>query len=349
MNTKVNEESKKIRWLARYFLKDIWGSGILGIILYAIMMILIPTIAGSIIPSGNINLSGGNSTFTTTVPFVTYLYLIIFTGVFTLGLAKFTINIIIARKAKAGTIFSGFDNIFRAILLHILQSIFISLWTMLFVIPGIIAAYRYSMSYYILVDDPKKSAMQCIKESSMMMRGNKWKLFCLQLTYMGWMILAYIPFNIVLQTGILSNIIGKTTYSTDSVNIAVNTNLTNMTILESITFYTLIFVLLLPLFLVLIYYKIGETVFYEIASGKLKAVTINNAKEVIKEENKSEKKETNKEHNKDSNDNIQDDDLAFNKPQDEIKEAEAIESDTGDRYNEMTSYRDEENNNSEDV
>jgi len=70
------------------------------------------------------------------------------------------------------------------------------LWTFCFIIPGIIAAIRYSQAFYILAQDSSKGVMQCIEESKWMMRGNKWKLFCLVLSFFGWALLAAIPVGI---------------------------------------------------------------------------------------------------------------------------------------------------------
>jgi len=70
------------------------------------------------------------------------------------------------------------------------------------VIPGIIKGLSYSMAFYILADDPTKSVKQCIDESKEMMKGNKGKLFGLQLSFMGWVLLMYaviiIPFLVLI-------------------------------------------------------------------------------------------------------------------------------------------------------
>ena len=60
------------------------------------------------------------------------------------------------------------------------------LWSLLLIIPGIVAAYRYSMAFYILNDNPEMSAKAALDESKRMMAGYKGKLFCLQLSFIGW-------------------------------------------------------------------------------------------------------------------------------------------------------------------
>lgn len=62
------------------------------------------------------------------------------------------------------------------------------LWTLLFIIPGIIKSYSYSMAYYIRCDHPEYTATEAIKESQRIMQGNKMRLFCLHLSFLGWII-----------------------------------------------------------------------------------------------------------------------------------------------------------------
>ena len=66
----------------------------------------------------------------------------------------------------------------------------ILVWLLLFIVPGIIAAYRYSMAPYIMAENPTMTAMEAIEESKRLMANNKWRLFCLQLSFIGWYILA---------------------------------------------------------------------------------------------------------------------------------------------------------------
>ena len=89
-------------------------------------------------------------------------------------------------------ILNGFTIFLKAILITIVMSIFIFLWSMLLIVPGIVASYRYRQALYILLDDPDKGIMQCIRESKRLMRGNKLDLFLLDLSFLGWFILSSI-------------------------------------------------------------------------------------------------------------------------------------------------------------
>ncbi len=79
----------------------------------------------------------------------------------------------------------------------LLTNIFTSLWAMLLVIPGIIASYRYRLTYYILLDNPYFSALDAIRASKEMMRGNKWNLFVLDLSFIPWHLLCSLTFGIL--------------------------------------------------------------------------------------------------------------------------------------------------------
>ncbi len=121
------------------------------------------------------------------------LLLTIVRSVLEAGFIIFLLNTIRAVQPCFGNLLDGFGFIFKIILLNLLIGLFIILWGMLLFIPGIIAAYRYSQAIYILVDDPTKSPMQCIRESKAMMRGHKMELFKLNLSFFGWYLLASLP------------------------------------------------------------------------------------------------------------------------------------------------------------
>ena len=74
----------------------------------------------------------------------------------------------------------------KILLIMIIKTALTILWSMLFFFPGVTAHYRYRLAYYILLDDPEKSALQCIRESKTLMRGNKLELFLVDLSFLGW-------------------------------------------------------------------------------------------------------------------------------------------------------------------
>lgn len=77
-----------------------------------------------------------------------------------------------------------------------MTNLLIVLWTLLFIIPGLIAAYRYAMAFYILADNPDMGIFEIIGESKRMMAGNKLKFFLLQFSFIGWAILSFITLGL---------------------------------------------------------------------------------------------------------------------------------------------------------
>ena len=114
------------------------------------------------------------------------------------GFVIFIINTIRDTGAAYGNLLDGFSIAGKVILLNVLEAVFIFLWSLLLVVPGIIAAYRYRQAIYILIDDPSKSVLQCIRESKEMMDWHKKELFVLDLSLIGWLLLdTFVPFAAV--------------------------------------------------------------------------------------------------------------------------------------------------------
>ena len=108
-----------------------------------------------------------------------------------LGYDKFNLTMFESPAApKIETIFSRFSYFGNALLLRLLMFVKILLWALLFIIPGIVAAYRYSMAPYIMAENPDLSATEAIERSKQLMAGNKWRLFCLDFSFIGWWLLA---------------------------------------------------------------------------------------------------------------------------------------------------------------
>ena len=106
------------------------------------------------------------------------------------GFVIFALHISRDEKAEFGNLFDGFGLFFRVLWLGILEGLLIFLWSLLLVVPGIVAAYRYRQALYLLLDHPERSAWQCLRESSALMSGHKWELFVLDLSFLGWAMLS---------------------------------------------------------------------------------------------------------------------------------------------------------------
>ena len=117
-------------------------------------------------------------------------------GPLSLGLAIIALAASRKQNTEIGQMFKGFDHFGTSLCAYLLQAVFIILWTLLLVIPGIIAAFSYSQTYFILVEDKTISASDAIKKSKELMDGNKWKYACLGFRFFGWAILCLLTLGI---------------------------------------------------------------------------------------------------------------------------------------------------------
>ena len=102
----------------------------------------------------------------------------------------------IDRDDMVGKPFMCFQNYGRFLGVSVLYTVYIVLWTLLFVIPGIIKGYAYAMTPYIMHENPQLTADDCIEASKKMMNGNKGKLFLLDLSFIGWALLCILTLGI---------------------------------------------------------------------------------------------------------------------------------------------------------
>ncbi len=83
-------------------------------------------------------------------------------------------------------LFSRFNHFKKTVLGMLLRDVYIFLWSLLFIIPGIIKAYAYALVPYILYENPSLSAKQAVRISETMMDGWKWEMFVFELSFIGW-------------------------------------------------------------------------------------------------------------------------------------------------------------------
>lgn len=115
---------------------------------------------------------------------------------FTLGGAWVFLKIAKGETVSVGNIFYGFEDLWTAIKAQFLMGLFILLWSLLLIIPGIIKAYAYSMTFFILAENKGMPVLEAITLSRKMMDGHKMDLFLLFLSFIGWFILVLITFGI---------------------------------------------------------------------------------------------------------------------------------------------------------
>ena len=123
---------------------------------------------------------------------------IVISGPMLFGLNRICVDLVRGnRDVRVERLFEGFTSCFTSsLILNLLISLYTFLWSLLFVIPGIVKSYSYAMAPYILQDAPSTDWEKCIDESQKMMNGNKWQLFCLDFSFIGWYILGALCFGV---------------------------------------------------------------------------------------------------------------------------------------------------------
>ena len=172
MDIKTSTKNKFLTAQARESLTGNWGLVIGTVAVYLLIISAIEAIP----KSGGISL--------------------LISGPFTLGWTFFSLSLAHKQKTKLSDIFLGFKNFGPAIGLFFLELIFIFLWALLLIIPGIIAAIAYSQAYFIIAENDSIGPLEAITKSKQMIKGFKWKYFCLYLRFAGWTFLCILTLGI---------------------------------------------------------------------------------------------------------------------------------------------------------
>jgi len=270
----ITEPASNFRALARQGIQGRWNDAFLKGLLYSLVLtlplMLILSLMGALQMPGDAVDSGMSGAYfgllsgdisqteylnRTTGPVgLAYLYEILITGALMLGITNIYLRYRRRQEAPNELLFSGFSNYGRALALFLLMTLFTVLWTLLFIIPGIIAVYRYKLAFYILAENPDIGPFEAIRLSKELMRGNKWKLFCLNISFIGWYIVAIIANMII------------------SVPLAMPFALTtSRDVVTSLLYWTLTSIVsAVTMGLLQMYAGTSEAAFYERATGLLK-------------------------------------------------------------------------------
>lgn len=201
----INKTSAEFRSIARLALKGKWPIAILA-------GFIVLLLGGSVSPatfsytvnvdvsdtSSALDLGNSASLLPDWIPAVATVMLVaaiiyailyfVVGSVIAIGYAKFNLDVVDHGDVKMGTIFSCMHMWKTAVVTRLLTSLIIFLWSLLLIIPGIIASYSYAMTDYILAENPDMKATEAMKASKEMMKGNRFRLFCLELSFIGWVI-----------------------------------------------------------------------------------------------------------------------------------------------------------------
>lgn len=125
------------------------------------------------------------------------ILLFILNGPIAFGWAVQAQNVVRGRPVDIKDILAGKNRFADSLIAYFIINVYTFLWALLFIIPGIIAGYSYSMTYFVLADHPNMTADQARRESMRIMTGNKWRLFCLHLSFFGWILLCVLTLGIL--------------------------------------------------------------------------------------------------------------------------------------------------------
>ena len=114
----------------------------------------------------------------------------------TLAMVSIYLNLTYGNKPEISELFSKFDQLVPALVANLLIGLFTFLWSLLLIIPGIVKSISYSMTFYIMAENPGISATEAIDRSKAMMDGHKMDYFILSLSFIGWYLLVGITFGI---------------------------------------------------------------------------------------------------------------------------------------------------------
>ena len=165
----------------------------------------------------------------TAIPYVGSVGSLLISGPLLFGIYGYFIKLTRGfEKPTIEGIFDGFEEFTQCFLLSLMISIFTFLWSLLFIIPGIIKSYAYSMSFYIKRDHPDWTWKQCMDESQRIMKGHKLDYFCLQFSFIGWAVLCILtcgigtlwlsPYMLASNTNFYNELIAQNNSYTDYEN-----------------------------------------------------------------------------------------------------------------------------------
>ena len=139
--------------------------------------------------------SSGSTTVNSTSGLFNIIGLIV-AGPLAIGAVYFYMKLESGEEPNISIVFDGFQDFKRGLVFHLVSSMFIILWALLLVVPGIIAAIRYSMGYYLMVENPDMEPMEALRQSSELMKGHKMEFFMFVISFLGWLILSALTLGI---------------------------------------------------------------------------------------------------------------------------------------------------------
>ena len=139
----------------------------------------------------------GSAAFIILIALVMAVVYFVLGSVIGVGYKRFNLDLVDRQEDPAiNTMFSYFKFWKTTAAANLLQGLYVFLWSLLFIIPGIVASYSYAMTGYILSEHPELTASEAIERSKQMMEGNRTRLFCLRFSFIGWELLSALTLGI---------------------------------------------------------------------------------------------------------------------------------------------------------
>jgi len=117
-------------------------------------------------------------------------------GPFSAGMAQYFLRVARGESGGIGSVFLGFSKFLRNVGVWVLQVVFVLLWACLLVVPGVVAALRYSMVWFLLVDEPDLTARQALDRSKALTKGHLWDLFTVWMSFFWWFLFGIVTMGI---------------------------------------------------------------------------------------------------------------------------------------------------------
>ncbi|MCR5009581.1 MAG: DUF975 family protein [Clostridia bacterium] len=243
---KVTLSCSRIRKIARQMFRGHWAGAFLAVFICAVL------VNG---PGYIVYYLSGSRTASTIVE----LYTVFVTGPLTLGLSNYFLNVFRGTaELGMGSLTERGPYLLSGVALYVTEMILVIMWSFLLVVPGIIAAIRYSQAFYVLADEPDMNPFDCIRQSNRLMLGNKGKYLLLLLSYLPWLILASIPAGIV-----RSNLVGSAAvYDVAGLEALLSR-------LSAASMHPAVILLSVLTLFVQVYVMAGTVCFYDLANGSL--------------------------------------------------------------------------------
>ena len=195
--------SKEIRSNARKALKGHWGAAIVA----AIIANVFPSVGySSSFSSDDMDFTklselSGTELITTLAIFGGILLIglaisLVVSSVISIGYAQFNMDLVDGDDPKISTLFSKVRQLKTAVIANILVFVRVFFGMIFFIVPGVIALFKYSMTNYIIAENPGISAREALEKSKKLMKGNKLRFFLLGLSFIGWEILVVLTLGI---------------------------------------------------------------------------------------------------------------------------------------------------------